>query len=70
DALSGDLSALSPIRGIEPGFSFSAFSSPADGEYVLALYGPRHGLRTIWARMRRAARLYKMRARIRRGRKR
>ena len=70
DALTGDLSALSPIRESEPGFSFSAFSSQADGDYILALYGPRGGLKTIWAQMRRAALLYKIRARIRSGRKR
>jgi hypothetical protein len=70
DVLTGDLSAISPIRGFEPGFSFSAFYSQADGDYILALYGPRGGLGTIWAQMRRAVLLYKIKARLRGGRER
>lgn len=70
DVLAGDLSEISPLREIEPGFSFSAFSSRADGDYILALYGPRGGLRTIWAQMRRVVLLHKIKARLRGGGKR
>lgn len=62
--LAGDLSEISPIGEIEPGFSFSAFSTQSDGDYILALAGPRGGLRTIWAKMRRALLLRKLKARV------
>jgi hypothetical protein len=41
DVLAGDLSSISCIKEQKPGFSFSAFFSEADGDYILSLYGPR-----------------------------
>lgn len=64
DVLAGDLSEISPIGEIEPRFSFSAFSSNHDADYILGLFGPRRGPRTILAKMRRAMLLRKLKARL------
>jgi hypothetical protein len=55
DVLDGDLQAISPIAEKEPGFSFSAFATPLDSDYILASYGPPLEPRTIEAQIRRAA---------------
>ena len=63
DVLAGDLSAISREElGMD--FSFSAFSSPADADYVLALHGPRWMPRTAMAQIRRAVHLGRVRAQI------
>ncbi len=65
DVLAGDLGAISPVQEGQPGFSFSAFLSPADADYILALYGPWSSLSTISARSRHAARQREAKAKIR-----
>jgi hypothetical protein len=65
DVLAGDLGAISPIQEGQPDFSFSAFLSPADADYILALYGPWSSLSTISARSRHATRQREAKAKIR-----
>jgi hypothetical protein len=67
DVLLGELGSISPEPDRKPGFSFSAFSSRADGDYVLALFGPRFKPRTIAAQYRRARLLRKIKTQIRSG---
>ena len=65
DVLSGDLSAISPLPDENvPGFSFSAFLSQVDRDYILALHGPRDHRETLSARNRRAALLLETKARL------
>lgn len=66
DVLRGDSRQISPIEHREPGFSFSAFDSEADADYVLSLHGPPGRVRTLRARLRRAIMLRKTEARLRR----
>jgi hypothetical protein len=68
DVLAGDLSAISRCDQLQP-FPFRTFSSQADGDYILSLYGPRGRPRTIRAKIRRVASLYRTKARIHAGRR-
>lgn len=71
DVLAGDLSAISRSEQLQPfPFPFRASSSRTTyGDYILSLYGPRGRLRTIRAKIRQAASLYKTKARIYVGRR-
>ena len=65
DLLAGDLTAISTDEPIATGFSFTAFTSPVDRDYVLTLYGPRFHPRTIAARIRRLLLLRRTKADVR-----
>jgi hypothetical protein len=62
DVLAGDRSAISFLAERGPGFSFSDFWQPDDGDYILAMHGPRLRPRTIGAQIRRALLLRKIKA--------
>jgi hypothetical protein len=64
DVLVGESGSISPEADHKVGFTFSAFLSQADGDYVLARFGPRFKPRTIAAQFRRAKLLLKIRIKI------
>jgi hypothetical protein len=55
DVLTGNLRSIAAIEKNDSGFSFSAFSSGDDADYILALYGPLGKPGTIRAKIRHAA---------------